>query len=137
MLDMLVQPVVQSIAPGAVPSAPSSGECWVAGASAGGAWTGHDHALACWTGGGWRFVEAFEGLRVLNADDGLFWQYRGSAWEGGAERAVSLSIGGEIVVSGRQAAIPDPSGGSVVDSQSRGAVTLILAALRAHGLIAA
>jgi hypothetical protein len=40
------------------------------------------------------------------------------------------------VVGPRQAAVAAPSGGTVIDAESRTALVAILAALRAHGLIA-
>jgi hypothetical protein len=44
--------------------------------------------------------------------------------------------GADKVVSARQAAIADPTGGGTVDTQARAQLALALAALRAHGLIA-
>jgi hypothetical protein len=46
-----------------------------------------------------------------------------------------VSIGGVDVVGARRAAIPDPTGGTVVDSQARAAIGAILGTLRGHGLI--
>ena len=62
--------------------------------------------------------------------------YRSGAWEYGVVRGSQLSVGGNKVVGAQQAAIGDPTGGSVVDPQSRSAVVAILAVLRTHGLIA-
>ena len=61
--------------------------------------------------------------------------YRQGAWEIGQIRGATLILGGQQVVAARGAAIASPSGGATVDSQARGAVDLILAALRQHGLI--
>lgn len=137
LADILIQPVVQSVAPAAVPASPSPGQCWIVGIAAPGVWMGHDGALACWTTGGWRFAAAFEGMRVWSVADGLFAHRTATGWDIGAERASSLKVGGQQVVGARQAAIPNPAGGSVADSEARVAISAILAALRAHGLIAA
>lgn len=137
LADMLIQPVVQSVAPGSVPLSPLAGECWIVGPAATAAWSGHEDALACWTGGGWRFVAAFEGMRVWSLADGLFAQRTATGWDIGQEHADALVVGGDQVVGVRGSAIANPSGGSVVDSEARAALTSILGALRAHGLIAA
>ena len=47
-----------------------------------------------------------------------------------------LNLQGNDVVGPQQAAISDPTGGATVDSQARTAISSILTALRAHGLIA-
>jgi hypothetical protein len=44
-------------------------------------------------------------------------------------------IDGQIVLRERQPAIPNPAGGTVVDSESRAALEAILDALRTHGMI--
>lgn len=55
---------------------------------------------------------------------------------GPVDSDTELRVNGTKVVGVQQAAISDPSGGSTTDTQSRTAITSILAALRAHGLIA-
>ena len=62
--------------------------------------------------------------------------HRAGAWEFGNVRGSSLVVGDVQVVGSRASAIADPSGGTVIDSQARGTVSQILAALRQHGLIA-
>jgi hypothetical protein len=52
----------------------------------------------------------------------------------GAVRADGLYFANVRVVGAQQAAITEPSGGSVVDSEARTAITAILDALQAHGL---
>lgn len=137
LVDMLVQPVVRSLAPASVPSSPAEGECWVVGPAATGAWSGHEGELACWTGGGWRFAAMLEGMRVWSVADGLFARRTATDWDIGQEHADALFISGNQVVGERGEAIANPSGGSVVDSEVRAVVASILGALRGHGLIAA
>ncbi len=45
-------------------------------------------------------------------------------------------VSGTQVVGAQQPAIPDPTGGAVIDVEARATEVLILTALRAHGLIA-
>lgn len=119
-LDAAVQAVVVAVAPPTVPATPTPGQCWIVGAGAGGAWSGHDGALAAWTGGGWRFVAPFEGM---------------AAWSV-ADAGVARRIGATWRIGGRSAAIADPSGGTTIDTQARAALAEVLAMVRRHGLIA-
>ena len=107
--------------PPAVPPDPAAGQCWIVAVGAGGAWSGHDGALAAWTGGGWRFLAPFEGM---------------SAWSV-ADAGVARRTGGQWVVADRRPAIAGPSGGSVVDVEARAALTAILDSMRRHGVISA
>lgn len=44
-------------------------------------------------------------------------------------------VGDTQVITSQQPAIPDATGGAVIDSEARAALNLVLAALRTHGLI--
>jgi hypothetical protein len=66
----------------------------------------------------------------------LIAEFRSSGWEIGVVHAAHIAIGGVQVLSGQEAAIAAPSGGSTVDTAARTAIGQILAALRNHGLIA-
>ena len=135
-VDACVAPSVAGAASATPPGSPTVGDCFIVGVGATGAWAGKVGSLAFYGDGGWRFIAAREGLRVWvsgQAGDAL---YRSGAWEYGIVRGNQLSVGGTKVVGAQQAAIGDPTGGSVVDAQSRSAIVSILAALRVHGLIA-
>jgi hypothetical protein len=136
MADMLMQSVIVSVAPGSVPASPSFGQCWIVGAGASGAWAAHDHALACWTSGGWRFAAAFSGMSVWSLADNAVARFDGSGWIIGRVEAAELRVNGTKVVGARAAAIPGPSGGTTIDSEGRLVLESILSALRTHGLIA-
>ncbi len=134
--DMLIQPVVQSVGPATVPASPLPGQCWIVGAGASGAWAAHDGAIACWTSGGWRFAAPFAGMSAWNLATGLFVRRTASAWIEGESNAGVYKVGNVQVVGARQPAVAGPSGGSVIDAESRLAIGAILTALRSHGLIA-
>jgi len=136
LADMMIQSVVVSVAPGSVPAAPAHGQCWIVGAGASGPWATHDHALTCWTSGGWRFAAAFAGMSVWSMADNCVVRFDGTGWIIGRVEATELRVNGTKVVGARAAAIPGPTGGTVVDSEGRFVVESILSALRAHGLIA-
>jgi hypothetical protein len=104
-------------------------------ASPTGAWVGKQQMLASYSAGGWRFITPVEGTEVFVRNSSVWAIYRGGAWEIGILRGTSVVIGGQQVVAGRRAAIPNPTAGSVVDVEVRSAVAQILTALRQHGLI--
>ena len=134
--DMLIQPVVQSVAAASVPTSPQIGQCWIVGSGATGAWAGHDAAIACWTGGGWRFADSFPGMCAWNIATASFALRGASSWSIGISNASQYRVNDMQVVGARQSAIPNPLSGTVVDAESRVALSAVLAALRAHGLIA-
>jgi Protein of unknown function (DUF2793) len=135
-LDIMVQPVVQAIAPSAIPANPQPGQCWIVGNGATGVWAGHDGALAAWTGGGWRFVEAFEGMTVWSLADALLAIRSETSWTIGQVNSRQIRVENVRVLTVRQPAIATPAGGTTVDGESRATIANILAALRTHGLIA-
>jgi hypothetical protein len=135
-LDIMVQPVVQAVAPPAVPATPALGQCWIVGIGASGAWAGRDGALATWTASGWRFVAAFEGMTAWSIADAMVVARRGAAWILGEVNAQQIRIDDVRVLTARQPAIVTPIGGTLVDGESRTAISQILVALRVHGLIA-
>ena len=105
------------------PATPVVGTTYVVADQATGEWSGHQGALAAFTRGGLRYVAPTDGLTVLEKTTGSTLRYRSGAWE--------------QVLGARQAAIPDVTGGTTIDVESRATIAAILGALRAHGLIAA
>lgn len=137
LLDLAVQASVLAVGTNAPPVAPVAGSAWIVGAAPTGGWAGQARAIAGWTSGGWRFVVAREGMTVWSIADGQYARFSGGAWTIGVLAGSHVSIGGVDVVGARRAAIPDPTGGTVVDSQARAAIIVILGCLRGHGLIGA
>lgn len=117
------------------PGSPAAGQSWLVAAGATGAWAGEDDRLACWTGGGWRFVAPLPGMPVWNKADGVWLHWTGSGWSDGALPATALSIGGQQVVGPRLPDVPSPSGGTTIDAEARAAVDALIATLKSHGLI--
>jgi hypothetical protein len=135
-LDLLAHAAVEAHGFDTPPATPDAGQCWIVGSSPTGAWAGHAHELAGWTSGGWRFVPPRAGLNIWDAGAQYWLHHDGSDWVNGAVTATSLNIGGIQVVGSQLAAILDPVGGSVIDSETRSTIGFILNALRTHGLIA-
>jgi hypothetical protein len=135
-LDLVSQPVVESADLAVPPGAPLPGQCWIAATGASGGWAGRDGAIAGWTDNGWRFVMPALGWRAWVIDRGHTMRYDGTRWMDEAMRDDGYFVAGDRVLAGRQAAIVNPAGGVTIDGEARAAVMTILAALRAHGLIA-
>ncbi|MFN4357940.1 DUF2793 domain-containing protein [Sphingopyxis alaskensis] len=118
LLDALLHPAVEdgplSTPPGT--PAPAPGQGWIVGTAPTGAWEGQDGAIALWTGGGWRFVAAREGMRIVRLSDGAWLCFHGGMWVA-------------------PATIDPPGGGAVIDVEARAALVALLASLEAQGLM--
>lgn len=135
-LDMLVQPAVEGLPSDEPPPSPREGALYLVGEEPSGDWSGQAFAIACWTEGGWRFVEAQEGMEVWNSAQRTSARFVSGNWHFGIVTGSKVEIGGHQVVGPQLAAIPTPAGGTSVDQQGREAISAILDALREHGLIA-
>ena len=131
----LLCPVAEGPPQSNPPSDPAVGTCCLIATGATGDWTGKDGSIACFTAGGWRFVQPVEGVGVVEQGAGEEWRWRSGMWERGVMRGQEVHINGQKVLHQRQPAIAEPAGGEVIDAESRAAVRAILTALRAHGLI--
>lgn len=135
ILDGALHPAAESRGDDVPPAGPQTGQCWIVGSAPTGDWAGRSDALAIWTSGGWRFVTPVIGMAVWLKDAELFARWTSSGWVDGEVVGTVLRLGDNQVVGDRQPAIADPSGGATTDAEARGAISLILDALRAHGLI--
>ena len=135
VLDLLAHAAVLSASESSPPDHPAEGECWLIGDSPDGAWTGYAGHVAGWTTGGWRFVAPLDGMTLWAVAEGVHARRIEGAWLVGDLPVTRVTIAGDQVLGGREAAIADPVGGTIIDAESRIALTAILTALRAHGLI--
>ena len=131
---MLLGRVVEGFPSPAPPANPPTGACYLIATDAVADWSGHDGKIACFTAGGWRFVTPIEGLGVTERTSGEPLNWRSGSWEAGVVRAREIRINGQKLLHQRQPAIPEPTGGTVVDAENREAVAAIIATLRSHGL---
>jgi hypothetical protein len=137
LLDAATQARVESVGLAAPPTGPAAGQCWIVGAGGSGAWAGQSGRIAVWSDGGWRFLPATDGMAVWSAADNLWVYRRGGAWVKGELPVAKLLIGGQQVVGARGANITVPTGGTSIDAEARTAISAVISALVAHGLIAA
>lgn len=120
MLDAVVAACIEEPARNDPPFSPALGACYIVGSAPTGAWADQAGAIASFSSSGWQFIAATEGMSAYVRSTGVDARFRAGAWAYGA---------------GPSAAIPAPSGGTVIDSSARTTIGQILAALRAHGLI--
>ena len=132
LIDALLHPSVVTIL-AVAPVEPEPGQCWIVGADAQGAWSGHVGELACWTEGGWRFAAPTPGLRVWNGAEAQDVQWDGTSWQA-VVRTGAIEIEGVQVLGPRRPAIPTPSGGTLIDVEARAAISAIIATFMSHGL---
>lgn len=135
LLDVLVQGSVEAVGLDIPPEGPGLGQCWAVGGTPTGVWSGHRHAVAAWTDGGWRFAPATEGMTVWSIDDGAYARFSDGGWHIGELCGTVVRIDGDPVIGPRQSPIADPAGGATMDSEARSAIAAILTAMRTHGLI--
>lgn len=134
-IDLAIQIVVESADLATPPDAPAAGQCWIVAASAAGDWAGQGDALAGWTDNGWRFVAPRPHWHAWVGDRALLMRYDGMHWVDGPVRDNGYFSDGIQILSTRQPAIADPSGGTTIDVAARAAISALLATLRTHGLI--
>ncbi len=134
--DMLIQPVVQAVGINTPPSSPSAGQCWIIGDSPSGVWADQAACMACWTDTGWVFALPIPGMTALDQSSDQVIQYKSGQWTSGEVNAAQVKINGVQVIGAQCPSIPNPSGGSTLDTEARITIVSILTALRDHGLIA-
>lgn len=135
-LDAMLAAVAETIGDVTPPGSPTAGAAWILGAAPTGAWAGHALELAAWTDGGWRFAVMPEGALVWVRSATTYARRGPDGWLLGELPLARVTVGGAQVLGARQPAIPAPTGGTTPDAEGRAAITMILAALRNHGLIA-
>jgi hypothetical protein len=134
LLDAALHPAVEEGPIATPPGAPAEGQSWIVGESATGAWGGQEWRIATWTAAGWRFVAPVPGMLAWNLDAGCWLTWSGTGWSDGELAASALHVDGQQIVGPRLAAVPTPSGGTIIDVEARAAIDALTATLRSHGL---
>lgn len=116
LLDALVHAAVEAGPIAVPPTSPVAGQSWIVGTAPTGTWAGKDHAIAIWTSGGWRFAAPREGTAVVRLSDNVRLRFEGGTWVAPATFAA-------------------PIGGSVIDSEARSAISMLVLHLAAQGLL--
>lgn len=135
-IDLCMQAAVVALGEDTSPPDPQPGQAWIVGDAPTGEWAGREGQIAGWTASGWRYVAPIAGMTVWLNEQRSFARFDAGEWREGEVRGKQLVIEGDQVVGTRRAAIANPDGGTVVDTEVRDAVQAILDAMRQHGLIA-
>ncbi|MBT0667766.1 DUF2793 domain-containing protein [Novosphingobium profundi] len=112
--DALLHCTIESVA-AAPPLSPEDGKNWLVDTGATGDWENQDGRLACRQAGQWLFLLPRDGLRIFDLSAGQELFFVGS-WK-------------------KAQIVQEPNGGTVVDSQARAAVTQMVSALQALGIL--
>lgn len=116
LTDALMHCLIEGVANSPPPTV-NNGMNWLVGSTPSGEWAGQAGKLACKQAGGWMFVQPVDGMRIVNRATGQIMLFL-TTWK-------------------TASAIPAPTGGSTVDAEARTAVTQIIAALKASGILPA
>lgn len=112
-IDMLLHPAIEGEV-STPPSAPLAGQIYLVSSGSDPAWSDKEGHLACWDGQQWSFVAPRLGMQVFDLSQSHYRRFDGS-WLA-------------------QTAPAEPEGGSVVDTEARGAIMQLIEALKRAGI---
>ena len=115
LIDALLHPVVEGMA-NDPPASPVEGECWIVNGQPTGDWANDAGKIACRQAGNWLFATPTNGMVVFDKSVSQNIRYD-SGWTSAS--AVTL-----------------PTGGGTVDVEARAAISEVVAALEAAGILA-
>lgn len=116
-IDALLHAVAQeerSVPP--VLSDDDIGKCWLVADAATGEWEGKSGQMAIWIGGGWRYCPSTDGMRVRMQASGTDRVRSGNEWISAPN-------------------VANPNGGTIMDTEARQSIVLLLGHLRSIGML--
>lgn len=117
------------------PPTASPGDTYIIGADPIGVWAGNPAKVASFDGLGWTITAARIGCVAWVIEEGQFAAFTGSGWSQGGWPTQGLQIDGRTVLGAPPVLVAAPDGGAVVDSECRLALSTLLGALSAQGVI--
>lgn len=116
--DCLIAATVKDYTP-TPPGTPADGDCYLVGATATGAWAGHDQSFAFYSSG-WVFVTCPQYYVTYNVTDGYFYQKGASAWSRlTITDHLSGYIGGSLANQDYTIAINLPFAGTITETNTK------------------
>lgn len=115
MIDALIQFAIVDMV-STPPADPIDAQCYIVGTGATGDWLGQDDNIAVRLAGDWHFVIPTDRMQVVNRTTG---------------QTLNFSAGWVSAVEP-----PSPSGGTVIDTEARAAISGLIQALRVSGVFA-
>ena len=134
-IDALLHLAVETGTMAVPPVAPVGGTGWIVGASSTGAWAGKAGQVAFWTEGGWRFTVPRQGCVAWLRDVQHFAVFTAAGWRDDGWPVAGLRVAGRLALAAAPASVLAPVGGTVVDSEARASLAILLIALRAAAIV--
>lgn len=125
LLDAVIGCIVERRDLAAPPVGAADGQCWLVPDGASGEWTGRGGQVAVSTSGGWRYLQAPDGMGLSVRQSGEQLRRLSGLWQ------LVAPLGAPA------ASVALPTGGATVDSEARAAIGTLVQRLQALGLLAA
>lgn len=125
LVDAMIGCIVERSDLAVPPGSPVAGTCWLVPTGATGEWAGRAGEVAVATAGGWRFLAPPEGATLFVRMGRQRLMRLDGAWKP------------DVATGSPGAAVAEPVGGAVVDSEARAVLVAILDRLRTMGMVAA
>ncbi|MBC7519959.1 MAG: DUF2793 domain-containing protein [Sandarakinorhabdus sp.] len=133
-IDRWLHPFVETRLRTSPPDQVAAGSAFIIPAGATGLWANHGDSVASHDGSGWDIASPARGTLVWIADEQSFSVFDGS-WSTGVFPAQALNINGRLVLGADPVPMANPTGGSVIDEECRAAIDIMIASLRAQGIV--
>jgi hypothetical protein len=133
-IDRRLHPVVESRGCTSPPDQVAAGSAFIIPADATGAWASSCDSIASYDGLGWDVATPARGTLVWIADEQGFSVFDGT-WSTDGFPRPAPNTNGRLVFGADLIAIADPAGGGLIDVECRTAIGVLLASLRAQGII--
>ena len=117
------------------PATALPGDTYIIGADPVGVWASRPAMVATFDGMGWVITVPRVGCLAWVMDEMQFVVFTASGWSAGGWPAQGLRIGERTVLGAAPVAVAMPEGGTTVDSECRLALSALIAALGAQGVI--
>ncbi len=134
-IDALLHLAVETATRTTPPVAAAVGQAWIVAPGASAAWAGLGGQVATFGSAGWRYTTPRDGCIAWLKDVACFAVFGATGWRSDGWPVAGLRIGSRLVLQTAPAAVAAPTGGTVVDIETRAKFSDLLAVLRGNGLV--